>query len=58
MRAIKATASGSDKCDIKIWDLDREKLKSPLTGHSHCVLSVTFSPNGKILASADFDRTY
>ena len=56
----KTLASGSDNNTIKLWDVESGKELLTLTGHSdaynltghsHDVDSVSFSPNGKTLAS-------
>ena len=47
---------GGDKT-IKLWDVATASILRTLTGHSEGVLSIAFSPDGKILASGDGDRT-
>jgi WD40 repeat protein len=41
---------------VKLWSVDGKMLKT-LSGHSDGVMSVTFSPDGKTLASASHDGT-
>jgi WD40 repeat protein len=53
----KTLVSGSGDNTIKIWNLDKEVLKSTLTGHSSSVNSVVISPDGKTLASGSGDNT-
>ncbi|MCD4656486.1 MAG: WD40 repeat domain-containing protein [Planctomycetes bacterium] len=46
--------------EIKFWDVsDIRSVKElrTLKGHSSCVVSVCFSPDGKILASGSWDKT-
>jgi hypothetical protein len=43
---------------VRLWDVSQRKpLGEPLTGHSHYVSSVAFSPDGLTLASASWDNT-
>lgn len=43
--------------NVKIWDLASMELQSTLIGHVKGVLSVSFSADGKTLASGSADRT-
>jgi len=42
---------------VKVWDVARGRLLATLTGHSTDVRNVTFSADGKLLATAGSDRT-
>ncbi len=42
---------------IKLWNAETGKVNYTLEGHSNCVNSVVFSPDGKILASGSDDKT-
>lgn len=48
-------ASASDDRTVKLWDL-RDNTATPLTGHTDKVNAVTFSPDGKWLASGGNDQ--
>lgn len=39
---------------IEIWDLNTNKLKTTLEGSTKRIISITFSPDGQMLASTDF----
>ncbi|MBK1988152.1 protein kinase [Sphaerospermopsis aphanizomenoides BCCUSP55] len=49
-------ASGDDSKNIKIWDLQTQKILANLTGHTKAVQSVVFNPDGQILATAGDDK--
>jgi WD40 repeat protein len=49
-------ASASEDTTIILWDLATDPpLQQTLKGHGDSVTSLTFSPDGQILASGDFD---
>ena len=41
---------------IDVWDLNTNQIKTTLEGHSNSVLSVSFSSDGKMLASTSFSN--
>lgn len=42
---------------IKLWDLDTGQQRATLRGHSDCVNSLAFSPDGRTLASGSANKT-
>ncbi|MEZ5477027.1 MAG: hypothetical protein R3E95_05935 [Thiolinea sp.] len=42
---------------VKLWDVVSRRLLHSFEGHQDSVTSVTFSPDGKTLASASSDNT-
>ncbi|MCS7016374.1 MAG: hypothetical protein NZM42_09710 [Gemmatales bacterium] len=57
--SLLAAAGGqpSFKGDIRVYRTDSWELVAVLRGHDDSVFSVAFSPDGKRLASASFDKT-
>ena len=41
----------------KLWDMETKQEITTLTGHDNCIISVCFSPNGRLLASGSYDNT-
>jgi WD40 repeat protein/MinD-like ATPase involved in chromosome partitioning or flagellar assembly len=50
-------ASGSYDNTIKLWDLKTGTCIKNLTGHTHRLTAIAFSPDGKTLVSGGWDRT-
>jgi WD40 repeat protein len=50
-------AGGKIRGIIRLWNVTSRKPMATLKGHTGLVSSVTFSPNGKILASGSYDAT-
>ncbi|XP_076245673.1 notchless protein homolog 1 isoform X1 [Calliopsis andreniformis] len=50
--------SGSDDFTLFLWKPEREKKSiARMTGHQQLINDVKFSPNGRIIASASFDKS-
>jgi WD40 repeat protein len=52
---ILATGESYDSTAVKLWLVDTGELLRTLDGHTHGVDFLTFSPDGKYLASASYD---
>ncbi len=50
-------ASASEDHTVRLWDVKSGQCLRILVGHSQYVLSVAFSPDGRIVASSSFDQT-
>jgi hypothetical protein len=48
-----ALASASADKTVKLWDVETGSAKRTLTGHTHSVHNVSFSPSGKVLVFND-----
>jgi hypothetical protein len=53
---MELLASGSGDGTIIIWDVKSGEILKRLKGHSNEVLSVSFSPDGRLLASGSGDK--
>jgi WD40 repeat protein len=51
-------AGGSDDTTVKLWDTKTWNIVRSLYGHTNEVISVTYSPDGKTLASTSYNRNY
>lgn len=51
-----ASGSGQDE-SIRLWDLTQRRLVATLNAHTGLVASISFSPDGKRLASGSWDAT-
>ncbi|ANB14345.1 Rsa4p [Sugiyamaella lignohabitans] len=49
--------SGSGDSTARIWDCDTQTPLKTLTGHSNWVLAVSWSPDGKLIATGSMDNT-
>jgi WD40 repeat protein len=51
-------ATGDLYWTIKLWDCQRLRMIGRLKGHSFPIISVSFSPNGKFVASASWGSSF
>ena len=56
-RTVALSRLGANDREIEVWDLESNTLKVVCPGHDAEVHALTFSPNGRLLASAGGDRT-
>ena len=50
-------ATGGKDHTVRLWDVENAKFLKTLTGHARPIYSVSFSPDGKTLASGSSDGT-
>jgi WD40 repeat protein/DNA-binding Xre family transcriptional regulator len=50
-------ASGGDNVVVRLWHVPSGDCIKTLTGHSSAIMSVAFSPDGRLLASGSHDQT-
>ena len=54
---LKGDIGGPDDENIRLWDLRTCQVKKRLAGHASWVTGLSFSADGKTLASVGFDDT-
>ena len=42
--------------EVLIWDVEQRKLLHTIHGHADCIYGVAFSPDGKSIATASYDK--
>jgi WD40 repeat protein len=56
-RIVDGSGYGPLHGDLRIWEADSGRLVHAFDVHSESVASLTFSPDGKTLATASYDKT-
>jgi WD40 repeat protein len=56
-RLAVASGGGRSVSMMAVWDLEKAREVHYLSGHSQTITQLTFSPDGRRLASASWDRT-
>ena len=51
-------AIGMEDRKIQLWDIPSQRLRATLAGHVREISVLAFSPDGKVLASGDHNRTF
>jgi WD40 repeat protein len=51
------TGSGRKSGEVVLWDVTTKQRRAVLPGHANHVVSLAFSPDGKMLASGSLDKT-
>ena len=50
------SSSASFDSTVRLWDVERGTCQNTLIKHSEPVYSVSFSPDGRLLATGSFDK--
>ncbi|ORX50101.1 WD40 repeat-like protein [Hesseltinella vesiculosa] len=53
----KYLATGAEDKMIRIWDIEKQRIRFKLTGHEQDIYSLDFSRDGRIVVSGSGDRT-
>src|SRR5262249_14414536 len=54
---VQDLPSGSDVAEIALWDVQAQKVRAVLRGHTGTCFEMAFTPDGKVLATGALDRT-
>jgi WD40 repeat protein len=55
--SLALAAYGTRPADVILWDLQANRIRARLGGHSEGISSFSFSGDGRMLASGSFDQT-
>jgi WD40 repeat protein len=56
-RSLALAEYGTRPADVILWDLGANQIRSRLAGHTDGISSLSFSVDGRILASGSLDQT-